>query len=209
MHSKPKAGVINYGAGNIGNVLRALTHIGIRHSVLGSPSDIGEDFPDVLILPGVGAFRPAKQRLDDAGWTSFIKKWADEDRPLVGICLGMQLMCRASSEDGHTDGLGAFDADVVRLEGIKKIPHIGWNSVEWSGPLKGAIDADLYFVHSYAATESRDAVGITEVDGVRFCSSLARGRSIGFQFHPERSGPAGVAFFGDIIARAASKGGLR
>lgn len=209
MHCKPKAGVINYGAGNIGNVLRALSHIGIQHSVLGSPSDIGEDLPDVLILPGVGAFRPAMQRLDGAGWTSFIKKWAEEDRPLVGICLGMQLMCRASSEDGHTDGLGIFDADVVRLEGIKKIPHIGWNSVEWSGSLKGSISADLYFVHSYAVSASPDAVGITEVDGVRFCSALAKGRSIGFQFHPERSGPAGVAFFGDIIARAAAKGGLR
>lgn len=200
----PDVAVVDYGAGNVGNVMRALTHLGAPHRIATSPAEARG--AGALLLPGVGAFRAAMEKLSAAGWPEFLKGWARDGRPLVGICLGMQLMCASSCEDGHTDGLGIFDAAVERLDGIEKIPHMGWNSAVWGDSAAdfagGAREQDFYFVHGYAVMTSADRCGATTVDGVTFCSALRRGAVLGFQFHPERSGEAGVKFLGRAIAAA-------
>ncbi|MDL2263832.1 imidazole glycerol phosphate synthase subunit HisH [Synergistaceae bacterium OttesenSCG-928-I11] len=200
-------GVVNYGAGNLGNVLRALTALRISHRLLENSNDFAIQSPRILLLPGVGAFRPAMEKLSATGWADLLKKWVDEGKPLVGICAGMQLLCRSSSEDGETSGLGCFDAEIHRLSGLKKIPHMGWNTVEWENKPDGRHAArNFYFVHSYAAMRSPDCIGTTEVDGVTFCSALRRDNVVGFQFHPERSGARGVDFLGDVLGSLLSKG---
>lgn len=194
-----RAAVIDYRVGNVGNVMRALEHLGVPHIFASSPQEASSYDPDILILPGVGAFRPAMQRLADMKWDKFIVDHASNGGAMLGICLGMQLMCRHSTEGGATDGLGIFGADVVRLEGLAKIPHMGWNTVSWIHTEKWRHPEDHYFVHSFAVMQSDDAVGLTEVDGVRFVSALRKGRVMGVQFHPERSGIAGVRFLGSAI----------
>jgi glutamine amidotransferase len=195
------AGVINFGAGNIGNVLRALSRLNMKHEVLERAEDADAYSPSILLLPGVGAFPYAMERLAASGWAEYLRRWAADGRPVLGICIGLQLLCTSGSEDYPTPGLGLIDGDVVRLEGIAKIPHMGWNSVEWrdsAGEISERAKS-FYFVHSYAVMESPHCAGTTEVDGVRFCSVMINKNVAGFQFHPERSGNDGVAFLGRAI----------
>ena len=200
-------GVINYGAGNLGNVLRALASLQIPHRLLETPEDPAARTVGTLLLPGVGAFRPAMQKLSSTGWADFLNEWVEGGGSLVGICAGMQLLCTMSAEDGQAKGLGFLDAEVRRLDGLKKIPHMGWNTVTWKNiPDNPPATHDFYFVHSYAAATSPDCIGTTEVDGVTFCSALQRKNVVGFQFHPERSGAEGVAFLGGVLR---SFGGYR
>ena len=198
-------GIVDFGAGNIGNVRRALAKLGIAHEVLKSPGGMERLAPSLLLLPGVGAFRPAMEALASSGWKDALTGWAGMGRPLLGICLGMQLLCDNSSEDGQTEGLGLVEGCVTKLSGVKKIPHMGWNSVEPSGgEFPGNCLAqggqDFYFVHSFAVSGSPHCAAVTRVDGVRFDSALRRGNVAGFQFHPERSGPEGVSFLGRAIS---------
>jgi glutamine amidotransferase len=201
-------GVVNFGVGNIGNVRRALAKLEIRHEALESPDGIPRFAPSLLLLPGVGAFRPAMERLVSSGWRDALIGWAGSGRPLLGICLGMQLLCENSAEDGKTAGLGLIEGDVLRLSGIKKIPHMGWNSAEPCGgefekhclARDGQKWQDFYFVHSFAVSGSPHCAAKTEVDGVVFDSVLHRENVAGFQFHPERSGPEGVSFLGRAIS---------
>lgn len=195
-------GVIDYGAGNIGNVLRALRKLGLAHAVLRHPSEVDAVCPSLLLLPGVGAFRPAMDRLVETGWGDFLKKWAATRRPLLGICLGMQLLCTQSTEDGRTDGLGLLDGNVERFSGISKIPHMGWNTAEWHNPpASWHVEEEdaFYFVHGYAVMHSSDCAAQTYIQNVAFCSALHRENVAGFQFHPERSGDEGIAFWGRVI----------
>lgn len=197
----PSIGIVNYGAGNIGNVLRAFRGLDIRHALLERPVNLcGEDL-SLLLLPGVGAFRQAMGQLRATGWDEALRQWAGRGKPLLGICAGMQLLCTDSAEGGTTAGLSLLDAHVERLSGVKKIPHMGWNEVTWQNLPAGFPEERMfYFVHSDAVPASPDCIGTTEVGGVRFCSALRRKNVAGFQFHPERSGPAGVAFLGRAIA---------
>lgn len=199
----PTVGVVRYGAGNVGNVIRALKKLDMRHALLEDPQSLAATQPSLLLLPGVGAFRPAAERLRRSGWSDALCDWVREERPLVGICVGMQLLCTSSDEDGRTDGLGFLTGSVARFAGIAKIPHMGWNDVVWTGDAPCyAREADacaFYFVHSYAVSESPHCVARTEVDGVSFCSAMRNGNVLGFQFHPERSGPEGIAFLGSIL----------
>lgn len=203
-HDTPLAGVVSYGAGNIGNALRALSLLGVRHVLLESPDDISET-PSILIVPGVGAFRPAARRLEELRWPGAIRRWAAEGRPVLGICIGMQLLCESSDEEEVTDGIGLLRAKVRRLSGLAKTPHMGWNNLEWqeraeSFALHADTGQDFYFVHSYAPeTGSPDCIAVTAVDGVRFASVMKNGSVAGFQFHPERSGPKGIDFLGRVI----------
>lgn len=198
-------GVIDYGAGNLGNVRRALDKLKVRQVLLGEPGQVKSSNPALLLLPGVGAFRPAFERLAGLGWPALLAEWARAGRPLLGICVGMQLLCSQSDEDGVTQGLGLLRGDVTKLSGIEKTPHMGWNSLTWrAGAESLAALADgaqkFYFVHSYApGADSPHCAAETEVDGVRFCSAMRNGSVAGFQFHPERSGPDGVAFLGRVL----------
>ena len=197
-----RIGVINYGAGNIGNVLRALQRLHLPYTVHTTPDELERASQTLLLLPGVGAFRPAMARLQEVGWHTFLEDWAHKSRPLLGICIGMQLLCTGSEEDGVTAGLGLLEGKVERLTGISKIPHMGWNTVEWKQPISPEQGAEsFYFVHSYAVRSSPDCAAETQVDDLVFCSALRSGNVAGFQFHPERSGLEGVAFLGSAIRR--------
>lgn len=201
----PLIGVINYGAGNLGNVRRALDKLKLRQTLLEHPEELSGMNPALLLLPGVGAFRRACECLDALGWPEVLRGWANAGRPLLGICLGMQLLCSQSDEDGLTRGLGLLDGNVTRLKGIAKTPHMGWNTLEWNGNAGtfASLAKDgqnFYFVHSYAVEAgSPHCVASTEVDGARFCSVMKKGSVAGFQFHPERSGSEGVSFLERVL----------
>lgn len=200
-----RCGVINYGAGNLGNLHRALHRLHLPCRILSSPDDVHPDDMDILILPGVGAFPPAMELLRQKGWEKALRRWVEAERPLLGICLGMQLLCEASREDGNTSGLGFLSGVVHPLEGVSKVPHMGWNSITWL-PGKENMHAlapsgsFFYFVHGFALRESAHAAAVTQLEGVQFPSVVHDGRVAGCQFHPERSGLAGVAFLGRLLA---------
>lgn len=196
----PLIGVINYGAGNLGNVRRALDKLALRQILIESPAELQREDPALLLLPGVGAFRTAREYLDALGWPPILIEWANAGKPLLGICLGMQLLCSQSDEDGITRGLGLLDGNVTRLKGAVKTPHMGWNTLKWDknagsfAALAGERQ-NFYFVHSYAVElNSPHCIASTEVDNARFCSVMKNGSVAGFQFHPERSGTEGVLF---------------
>lgn len=194
--------VVDYGAGNVGNVVRALARLGLEAQVLLEPIPVDAK---LYILPGVGAFPPAMKRLRDRGWATFLRRWAAAGGPLLGICLGMQLLCEKSLEDGPTEGLGLIEGTVSLLEGTRRLPHMGWNDMI-PLPACPVAGGPFYFVHSYALKTSDDGRAYTDVDGRTFVSFTARRSVAGCQFHPERSGPGGVAFLGRLIEHLTKEG---
>lgn len=196
-------GVIDYGAGNIGNVMRALAALKMPAEILRKPKDEKEPL-SLLILPGVGAFPTAYRHLKEVGWTDFLKEYRDGGGAILGICLGMQMLCEGSYEEGYTPGLGFIPGEVVRLE-AKPWPHIGWNELRWRKDRAAEFDAmpfegaDVYFVHGYCLLESQACIATTEVGERSFVSAVKRDSIMGFQFHPERSGKPGLALFKSAI----------
>jgi glutamine amidotransferase len=188
--------VLDYGMGNLRSVEKALEHVG-GQVVVTSDADEAEA-ADGLILPGVGAFPKAMRRIRELGMDALVRDWAAADRPLLGICLGMQLLFERSSEHGGADGLGVVAGEVTALDapGLK-VPHMGWEPVSWTRPASltdGLADATpFYFVHSLAArpSNSEDVLGTAEW-GVRFACVVERGSVWGVQFHPEKSSAAGL-----------------
>ncbi|MGH2457210.1 MAG: imidazole glycerol phosphate synthase subunit HisH [Candidatus Limnocylindria bacterium] len=185
-------GVVDFGAGNTRSVLRALAANGTDARLVRSPAGLAG--AGRLILPGVGAAGSAMATLQAQEMVEPLRAWVAAGRPLLGICLGAQLMLDRSEED-RAEGLGLLPGACRRFPtpaagGPRLNPHIGWNRVELPG---GGFDA--YFVHGYWLDPSdRDAVlGWTDVDGFRFPSVLRVGPLLGVQFHPEKSGPAGRA----------------
>jgi len=188
--------IVDYQVGNTGNVRRAFSSLGEEARLLSSPEELSGAF-SMTVLPGVGAFGPASAKLRASGWADRLAAWAAEGRALLGICLGMQLLCERGLEDGEHPGLGLIPGEIRLLE-AEKIPHMGWNTVEWTGKPPGFAPAVssgdfFYFVHSYALFDSSFAAGHTSLGGTTFTSAVVRGRVAGFQFHPERSGRKGLA----------------
>jgi imidazole glycerol phosphate synthase glutamine amidotransferase subunit len=202
--SGPTVAVVDYGAGNLVSIEQALTATGaaVRRVVKGS--DLGN--PDLLVVPGVGAAAPAMDRLRAGGFVEPIRAWVAADRPFLGICLGLQLLFEGSDEDGAVT-LGVLPGRTVRLAGAPTLPHIGWNQVERRrdhAAFAGiAPSADFYFVHSYVASPGGpggdDAVLAETGHGSRFVSAVARGRLLGVQFHPERSGDDGLRLLANVV----------
>ncbi len=193
--------IVDYGLGNLRSIWNMLRRIGVEAVVTSDASLIAE--ADKLILPGVGAWDAGVRGLDASGLRDLLDhKVLHEKTPVLGICLGMQLLCRRS-EEGTLLGLGWIDADVVRFDASVaaqglKVPHMGWNEVDvaHAHPLFDA-QADepaYYFVHSYHAhcDDMGDVLGWT-THGVRFPAALARGNVMGAQFHPEKSHRHGMA----------------
>jgi imidazole glycerol-phosphate synthase subunit HisH len=171
--------VVDYGAGNTRSVRAALTHLGLTSVVTSEPSQIATS--DHVILPGVGSARSAMEHLDSTGAATALRERFDVGGPILGICLGMQLALEHSDEDGGVDGIGLLPGSVsLMTEG--RVPRLGWARVEPWG------DA-YYFAHSFAA-ECPDSVATSE--GVTV--AIERGNFLGVQFHPEKSGTAGLAF---------------
>ncbi|MDO9509368.1 MAG: imidazole glycerol phosphate synthase subunit HisH [Thermovirgaceae bacterium] len=191
-------GIIDYGSGNVGNIRRALDFLKRESAVLECPPSERSSMPDALILPGVGAFGPAMSKIESSGWREALDLWIHEGRPIIGICLGMQLLCEASEEDSTIKGLGIFEGNALKLEGTKKLPHIGWNTVTWPGSSKSAY---YYFVHSFALPICRDTLAVTSVDSCVFTSIALKDRVLGFQFHPERSGSTGLDLLGESMRK--------
>jgi glutamine amidotransferase len=200
---RPRVAVVDYGAGNLVSIDQAFERVGADVTIAHGPDDLRS--PDAVVVPGVGAARPAMERLDARGLTDALRPWLGGDRPFLGICLGLQLLFVASDEDG-AETLGAIPGRTVRLDGAPTLPHIGWNQVERTRdhPLFDGIPdgADFYFVHSYAgapASAVADAVVATTEHGARFTSAIARDALVGVQFHPERSGDDGLRLLANFV----------
>ena len=190
--------VVDYGLGNLFSLSCSLTKIGADHVVTSDPAVITA--ANKLILPGVGAFRDAIALLDETGLGSLVIERAGAGVPLMGICLGMQLLFERSFEYGEYRGLGLIPGDVVSLEGEKtkglKIPHIGWNSLDFCKPgllTKHIRPGDfVYYVHSYYATNLGDALVASSGYGATVPGIVENGNVCGTQFHPEKSGDVGL-----------------
>jgi imidazole glycerol phosphate synthase glutamine amidotransferase subunit len=187
-------GIVDYGAGNLHSVGKALDYLGRAFLVLERPDQA--DDVERLILPGVGAFGAAAERLAAAGWMGRLKEWVANDQPLFGICLGMQLLFESSEESPNAEGLGVLPG-VCRRLCARKVPQIGWNRAESrrEHPLLHAIpgSAHFYFVHGFFVEPTGPDVVLaqTRYEEV-YASVVGRGRLTGVQFHPEKSGPDGL-----------------
>lgn len=199
--------VVDYGAGNIGSICNIIHKTGADVDVLSSPEGIAN--ADSIILPGVGAFDNAINKLEEGGWVEPLSKYAMVDRkPLLGICLGMQLFTR-SSQEGVKKGLGFIDADTIRFsEGRmaenQRVPHMGWNvaDVQKENVLFDPNEPEerFYFVHSYhVVCDSQEDVLTTTNYGYDFVSSFQKDNIVGVQFHPEKSHRFGYEFFKRLV----------
>ena len=190
--------IIDYGVGNLFSLQSSFAAIGKEAVVTSDPEIIHH--ADRLILPGVGAFEDAAKKLRDSGMADLIKRETAEGKPLMGICLGMQLLLDKSYEYGEHEGLGLIRGSVRPIADVidrdLKIPHIGWNRliVKKQSPLfKYLNDGDcVYFVHSYYATDCDDSVTAVAEYSAELTASVENGSVYGCQFHPEKSGDAGL-----------------
>lgn len=189
--------IVDYGMGNLRSVQKAFEKLGVEAVVCTKASELAD--AQKLVLPGVGAFRDAIGHLKDQDMVGPIRDHIAADRPLLGICLGLQLLFDVSYEDGEFEGLGIVPGKVVRFEEQPdlKIPHMGWNSLEFASgsPLLEGIPegSHVYFVHSYyVAPDDDDVVATWTEHGTRFSSSITQGNLFATQFHPEKSQNVGL-----------------
>jgi len=209
--------VVDYGMGNLLSVRRAFEYIGADVVLTADPGDVDE--AERLVLPGVGAFADGMMELRERGLVEPIRRFAASARPLLAICLGMHLLLEESAEFGRHEGLGILPGRVAELPRSSngkpnKVPHIGWSSIRppedashgWKGsPLEPLhADVDVYFVHSFVAEPADPEFVLAEVRSERwaFPAALRQGSVVGTQFHPEKSGPAGLAIVRAFAATA-------
>jgi glutamine amidotransferase len=209
-----RIGVIDYGMGNRRSVEKALAHVGAQVSLTSDHEELQSC--DGLVLPGVGAFPKAMRNLGELGLIDLIHARVGEGTPLLGICLGMQLLFDRSEELEGTPGLGLIGGDVTRLDaGGLRIPHIGWNEVRFErpSPLTRELPPNgcaFYHVHSYVARPSDpDAVVGTCEYGERFATFVSQGAVFGVQFHPEKSSVHGLRMLDDFVGVCAGVAGVR
>lgn len=209
-----KVVIIDYGAGNLLNVVRACEHCGADVSIADSAETIM--CADRLILPGVGAFSDSMQELEKREMIEPILAYAKSGKPLLGICLGMQMLLDSSEEFGIWDGLGLIPGKVINIPATgvdgtpHKIPHIGWNqlipgqSQSWAQTVLDSIPegSSVYFVHSFMAVPTNDAHRLADCDydGRQVCAAIQRENIIGCQFHPEKSGPVGLQIIQNFLS---------
>lgn len=185
---KKKIIIVDYGVGNLFSLKKAVEFCGITPII----SEDAQDFAtaDALVLPGVGSYEAGMRGLEARGLILGVKHFASSGKPMLGICLGAQLLLSKGYEFGERDGLDIISGKVVPFPKItEKVPHIGWNKVE-----EGKRSFDAYFLHSYILQPSNleEVFGVTEYGGLRFCSEVKKGNVFGVQFHPEKSGKAGL-----------------
>ncbi len=198
--NKLLVGIVDYGIGNHKSVFHTLNHIGYRSRVTDDHKLLSAC--DILLLPGVGAFAPAMQALQDRGLDKFIlDEVISNHTPILGICLGMQLLCTSSSENLFTSGLNLISCNVKPL--YTGAWHIGWNSLSFrsSDPIfSSSQNSDFYFNHSYAVNPQHETViGTTVFNNSSFGSVVRNGNVVGFQFHPEKSQLAGHRLLTSVI----------
>ena len=211
-----KVTVIDYGIGNLLNVVRALQHCGAEVIVVENAAQVTV-LPDRLVLPGVGAFTDGMLELTARGFDDLVKRFAVTERPFLGICVGAQMLFDVGEEFGDHAGLGLISgrvAPVPRVDAVGKqhrIPHIGWSALEkpvartsWKNTILGRIEPmePMYFVHSFAPapTHEEHRLADTYYNGVRICAAVASGSIYGCQFHPERSAQHGLDILSTFLA---------
>ncbi len=190
--------IVDYGVGNLFSLKKAFEFCGIVPVISEEAEDIKT--ADALVLPGVGSFEAGMRGLKTRGLIAEVKKFAASGKSMLGICLGAQLLLSEGYEFGKWDGLGIIQGKVAPFPRLtEKVPHIGWSKVE-----EGKRSFDAYFLHSYILepSNSKDVFGVTEYGGFRFCSEVKRGVVLGVQFHPEKSGKAGLELIGKFVSRA-------
>lgn len=224
--------IVDYGMGNLFSVKQACEHVGLRTAITASAGEI--QAADAVILPGVGAFGDAMETLKKLDLVSVLVDLAASPKPLLGICLGMQLLMTESQEFGKHRGLGIVEGEVLRLEAGEagetgsrtlKVPQVGWNRIypavpsasggpgagdaNWDMPLLAGIPGGeyMYFVHSYypRPADARVVVSTTSYGPLEFCSSCRQGNVFAFQFHPERSGGQGMSIYRNLAAMLATR----
>jgi imidazole glycerol-phosphate synthase subunit HisH len=191
--------IVDYGVGNLRSVERALAHVGADPVVTSDKDDLAG--ANGLVLPGVGAFAHALGRLHEGNLGRWIVELARKGRPLLGVCLGYQLLFEESEERGRHEGLGLLGGRVVEVTGSPRLPVIGWcrlQQTDWSPLWDGIADRSyFYFVHSLTPSGSRDAMGCTEHSPV---AAAGRLNVMGTQFHPERSGADGLRVYANFLS---------
>jgi imidazole glycerol-phosphate synthase subunit HisH len=201
-------GLVDYGMGNRRSMQKSLERAGATVVLSGDHETLRAT--DGLVVPGVGAFAAAMRALQDSGLDELVQERAGAGVPVLGACLGMQLLFERSVEHGGADGLGLLPGEVVRLDtrGLN-LPHIGWNEVRWTRPSalsEGLPDpAPFYHVHSFVPVPAQDdiALGISDY-GTEFASVVGRGNVYGTQFHPEKSSRDGIALLANFVGVCAS-----
>ena len=198
----PLLAIVDYGAGNLRSLSRALGIAGAQVALIRSPAEAHDG--DGIVLPGVGAFGPAMARLTAAGFPPWIHERVAAGTPLVGVCLGMQLLFDRSEEASGVSGLGLITGEVRRLPSGLKVPHMGWNRVitRRADPVISDLreSAFAYFVHSYVV-DPRDPAGViaTATYGREFPAIIRQGNVLGLQFHPEKSAATGLGLLREIV----------
>ena len=224
--ASPPLVIVDYGMGNLFSVLRACQTVGVDAAVTNSKRAILE--ASGVILPGVGAFGVAIQNLAALDLIAVLRDVAASGKPLLGVCLGMQLLMSESQEFGLHRGLDIVQGDVVQLPIqselglLSKVPHVGWEAVDppgspgnestvrrWENTLLHELSAGtyMYFVHSYYCrpTEQNKILSVTRYGSFEFCSTVTDGNITGCQFHPERSGPSGLRIYRNFAAQVMSR----
>lgn len=196
--------IIDYAMGNVRSVLNAVRKAGGDAEIVGDPAALGDY--QKIILPGVGAFGEAMEHLRDSGLDQALSEIARTDTPVLGICLGMQLMCQKSFEHGEHEGLGWIEAEVLPLASSPdlKVPHIGWNDITFAkqSPITVGLEdgLDFYFVHSYHVHCANAIDSLAYCDyGVEFSAMFSRDNLYGIQFHPEKSQRAGLKILENFV----------
>ena len=195
-----RVGLINYGvAGNIRSIQKALVKAGADVLIIESPEQL--NIVDKLVIPGVGSFPDAMKELKQDNLVNPLNL-AMEDKPTLGICLGMQVLAQVGFEYGKTEGLGVFDAEVKLMICEGAVPHMGFNKIyaQTEHPLlKGLDGLDFYFMHSYEVVNYQNILALTRYAGHEFVSAIAKENIYGVQFHPEKSRDAGIELFKNFV----------
>ncbi|MBE1444277.1 imidazole glycerol phosphate synthase subunit HisH [Paenibacillus sp. OAS669] len=193
--------IIDYGMGNLHSVSKAVERLGYEAVITSDEQQIMA--ADGAILPGVGAFGDAMEHLRESQLDGVVKRYAESGKPLLGICLGMQLLFSRSEEHGSHEGLNLLPGSVVRFRGSYKVPHMGWNRLQLvqSSPLfKGIEQGHVYFVHSYhVQPEQRSDLLATTDYYQQVTAIVGRNQIYGMQFHPEKSGSIGMKLLGNFL----------
>ncbi|MBA2942923.1 imidazole glycerol phosphate synthase subunit HisH [Paenibacillus sp. CGMCC 1.16610] len=195
--------IIDYGMGNLHSVSKAVERLGYEAVVTGDAEQILA--AEGAILPGVGAFGDAMEQLRESGLGNVVKQYAESGKPLLGICLGMQLLFSSSEEHGDHEGLGLLPGSVVRFRGDYKVPHMGWNKLSYkqsASPIfQGIEEGHVYFVHSYHAKPERESDLLAVTDYYQPVTAIvSRDNVYGMQFHPEKSGDIGMQLLKNFLA---------
>ena len=191
--------IVDYGVGNVRSVERALVQVGADPKLTADPDDL--ENAEGLVLPGVGAFAPALDKLTQSGLGRHVVDLANKGKPVLGVCLGYQLLFEESMEHGRHEGLGLLPGRVVEVTGSERLPVIGWcrvsrsdDSVLWQGIKDRSY---FYFVHSFTPEETSASIGWSEHSPA---AAAARANVMGTQFHPEKSGPDGLRVYKNFVA---------